>query len=213
MRELNMRLSKTPPGLILAGGKSSRMGANKALLPLGDKPVIAHVVERLAPQVSAIAVNAPLPLPGYEDMTLVRDMTEDQLGPLAGILTGMLYHRKQYPEASHFLSAPCDSPFLPENLASSLSAACDTSQTIVIASSFGRRHPVFGLWPVSLAGDLQQWLIADQNRRINAFLDHHHVVTVEFPPLETNTGSLDPFLNINTPEDLEYAQAFAETLS
>jgi molybdopterin-guanine dinucleotide biosynthesis protein A len=208
-----MGSQNAPPGFILAGGRSSRMGSNKALLTLGTKSVLAHVVERLSPQVSEIAINAPAAFPGFETLDYIEDRASGQLGPLAGILTGMRHHATRAPDISHFLTVPCDSPFLPMDLAARLTAAADGPQTIVIASSLGRRHPVFGLWPVTLADDLEQWLIGDDNRRINAFLDHQRTVTVDFVPSETEAGRLDPFLNINTPEDLAHAQAFAETLA
>jgi len=207
-----MACFNAPPGFILAGGKSSRMGTNKALLTLGDKSVLSHVVERLRPQVSQIAINAPAPIAGFETFALVEDAYSGQLGPLAGILTGMRHHARHHPDHTHFVTVPCDTPFFPKDLALRL-AACNSPQTIVIASSLERRHPVFGLWPVALADDLERWLICDDNRRINAFLNHHQAVTVDFETVQSNAGQLDPFLNINTPEDLAQAKIFAETLA
>ncbi|WP_313601048.1 molybdenum cofactor guanylyltransferase MobA [Rhizobium sp.] len=201
-----------PPGLILAGGRSSRMGANKALLPLGDKSVLGHVIRRLAPQVSDLAVNANAPFPGFENYRYLADDLAGQLGPLAGILTGMRHYSRQHSEASHFASAPCDSPFLPSDLVPQLSAVCPDPETIVIATSLERRHPVFGLWPIALAEDLEHWLTDSDNRRINAFLNRHRTVTVDFPSLQTRRGMLDPFFNINTPEELTQAAAFTEIL-
>ncbi len=201
------------PGLIIAGGRSSRMGANKALLQLGNDSILEHVVRRLTPQVSTLAINAAVPFAGFEAHLYLEDIADGQLGPLAGILTGMRHYSRQRPENSHFASVPCDSPFLPLDLVSRLTDACLDSETIVIASSLERRHPVFGLWPVSLADDLQRWLVDDGNRRINAFLDRHHTVTVEFPAIQTRHGALDPFFNINTPEELAEAAAFAESLT
>lgn len=202
-----------PPGLILAGGRSSRMGKNKAQLQLGRDSILGHVVRRLAPQVSKLAINSADPFPGLDTYIHVADSLAGQLGPLAGILTGMRHYLAIEPETSHFASAPCDSPFLPLDLVSQLTAACISSETIVIATSLERRHPVFGLWPVALAEDLERWLLNGDNRRIGAFLDRHHLVTVDFPPLQTRYGSLDPFFNINTPEELAHASTFAEILA
>ncbi|AYD01091.1 molybdenum cofactor guanylyltransferase MobA [Neorhizobium sp. NCHU2750] len=204
-----MGQTKVPPGLILAGGRSSRMGANKALLPLNGKAVLRHVVDRLTPQVTSVSVNSSAAFPGFESLPVIEDSVAGQLGPLAGILTGM----RHYAEASHYLTVPCDSPFFPKDLAERLIAACDSKEAIVIASSLGRRHPVFGLWPTALADDLEHSLVVEDNRRINAFLDRHHTVAVDFSPLQTGAGELDPFLNINTPEELTDAQAFAEALA
>lgn len=201
------------PGIILAGGKSSRMGADKALLRLGNDSILGHVVRRFTPQVSTFAINAAEPFSGFEPQLYLEDTAGGQLGPLAGILTGMRHYSLHRPESSHFASVPCDSPFLPLDLVSRLTDACSDPQTIVIASSLERRHPVFGLWPLSLADDLKRWLVDDGNRRINAFLDRHHTVTVDFPAVHTRHGALDPFFNINTPEELAHAKAFAESLA
>jgi molybdenum cofactor guanylyltransferase len=202
-----------PPGLILAGGRSSRMGANKALLPRGSDRVIGHVIRRFGAQVADLAINAPASFPGHETIAHVEDDPPGQLGPLAGILTGMRHHARRHPQSTHFVTAPCDSPFLPLDLVARLVDARPDERTIVIAASSDRRHPVFGLWPVALASDLQHWLLSEDNRRINAFLTHHHVVTVDFPTVSTSHGELDPFLNINTPEDLAGAEAFADMLA
>lgn len=201
-----------PPGLVLAGGRSSRMGANKALLSLGGDIILGHVVHRLTPQVSKIAINAAEPLPGFADLPLVTDAPSGQLGPLAGILGGMRHHASAHDGPTHFLSAPCDSPFLPLDLAERLAELAPDAETIVIASSLGRTHPVFALWPTALADDLESWLGDEDNRRISTFLARHHVVTVDFPPVTTDHGQLDPFLNINTPEDLALALTFTEVL-
>lgn len=201
------------PGLILAGGRSSRMGSNKALLKLGNDSILGHVVRRFSPQVATFAINAAVPFPGFENHCHLVDAADGQLGPLAGILTGMRHYSELKPQVSHFASAPCDSPFLPSDLVSQLAAACPGTETIVIVASLERRHPVFGLWPVSLADDLERWLVDDGNRRINAFLDRHHTVTVDFQALRTPHGALDPFYNINTPEELAHASAFVESLA
>jgi molybdenum cofactor guanylyltransferase len=211
--ENDMASLSAPPGLILAGGKSSRMGANKALLAIGGDTVLGHVLRRIGPQVSSFAVNAPAPLPGFETLPYLADTMPGQLGPLAGILSGMRHYAQTAPEARHFLSVPCDSPFLPLHLIERLADTRPDARTIVVASSLGRNHPVFALWPLALADDLEAWLTTDENRRITGFLSRHQTVTVDFAPIGTAHGSLDPFLNINTPEDLARANLFSEVLT
>ncbi len=199
------------PGLILAGGRSSRMGADKAHLSLGDRSVLGHLVHRLSAQVQPLLLNAPTDFAETFGLRLIPDTLSGQAGPLAGILAGM---RAVAADGSpHLLSAPCDSPFLPIDLASRLQEAQEDPEQIVIASSQARMHPVFGIWPVSLADDLEAWLGSPDNRRINAYLRRHRVVTVDFPLVETPTGRLDPFLNLNTPEDLADAQRYLGTLA
>jgi molybdenum cofactor guanylyltransferase len=213
IEENPMASLSAPPGLILAGGKSSRMGSNKALLTIGGNTVLGHVLRRLGPQVSSLAVNAPTPLPGCEALPHLADTTPGQLGPLAGILTGMRHYAETTPEARHILTVPCDSPFLPHNLTERLADVRPDARTVVVASSLGRNHPVFALWPLALADDLEAWLTSDENRRINGFLARHQTVTVDFAPVGTAMGTLDPFLNINTPEDLARANLFSEVLT
>lgn len=208
-----------PPALILAGGRSSRMGSNKALLTLGGDTLLGHVLRRLAPQTSEIVLNAPDGLAGYAHLPRIDDDRPGQAGPLAGILAGLKHLRRKRavsPASDRLLSVPCDSPFVPLDLAARLASTGAESQgdaTIAVACSDGRMHPVFALWPVAIADDLSQWLADPENRRIKAFLARHRVVTVDFPLAETATGSLDPFLNINTPEDLGMAERFAGVLA
>lgn len=201
------------PGLILAGGKSSRMGTDKAFLTIGDDTILAHVVRRLSPQISEITLNAPTGFPNPLGLRLLPDPVPGQIGPLAGVLAGLRDIQARSLEATHLLTVPSDSPFIPADLVHRLEAEADDPNAIVIAASDGRDHPVFGLWPVSIASDLETWLSDPDNRRIKAFLERHRMATVEFPMIKTPQGLLDPFFNINTPEDLQEARRFAEELS
>ncbi|CAN7315146.1 MULTISPECIES: molybdenum cofactor guanylyltransferase MobA [Neorhizobium] len=202
-----------PPGLVLAGGKSSRMGTDKAFLTIGGDTILGHVVRRLLPQISEITLNAPMGFTNPLGLRLLPDLVPGQIGPLAGVLAGLRDIQARGLQATHLLTVPSDSPFVPADLARRLEAEADDPNAIVIPASDGRDHPVFGLWPVSIADDLETWLSDPGNRRIKAFLDRHHTVTVEFPVTETPQGALDPFFNINTPEDLQEARRFAEELS
>nr|WP_250808933.1 molybdenum cofactor guanylyltransferase MobA [Neorhizobium tomejilense] len=202
-----------PPGLVLAGGKSSRMGTDKAFLTIGGDTILGHVVRRLLPQVSEITLNAPIGFPNPLGLRLLPDLVPGQIGPLAGVLAGLRDVQARGLQATHLLTVPSDSPFVPADLARRLEADADDPDAIVIAASDGRDHPVFGLWPVSITSDLGTWLSDPDNRRIKAFLERHRVATVEFPMIETPQGLLDPFFNINTPEDLQEARRFAEELS
>jgi len=206
-------VSTRPPGLILAGGRSSRMGADKAFLDIGGDTILAHVVRRLGPQVSEITLNAPAEFPNPLGLRLLPDRIGGQIGPLAGVFSGLRDMRARGPGATHLLTVPSDSPFVPLDLVRRLEAGADDPNAIVIAVSDGRDHPVFGLWPVSIADDLGSWLAGPDNRRIRDFLQRHPLVTVEFAMIGTPHGLLDPFFNINTPEDLQEARRFAQELS
>lgn len=202
-----------PPGLILAGGKSSRMGTVKAFLTIGGDTLLGHIARRLSPQVCAITLNAPEDFSNPLGLPLLPDRLGGQAGPLAGVLSGLRDMQDRGTAASRLLTVPSDSPFLPADLVARLRAGTADPDTIVIAASEGRNHPVFGLWPVSIADDLEAWLADPDNRRITAFLRRHRTVTVEFPTIGTSRGPLDPFFNINTPEELEEARRFAEELA
>ncbi len=200
-----------PTALILAGGRSSRMGTTKAYLDLAGETLLGRIVGILAPQVRQITLNAPADFPNPQRLPLVPDCLDGQLGPLAGVVTGLRYLTANSPNETHLLTVPCDSPFLPADLAGRLQAAAVDNSRIVIARSQDRDHPVFGLWPLALADDLETWLAAG-DRRISTFLSRHSTSRVEFALLDTREGPVDPFFNINTPEDLEEARRYAEAL-
>ncbi len=201
-----------PPALILAGGKSSRMGSDKALLTIGGDTILGHIVRRLKPQVSEITLNAPEDFPNLLGLRHLPDKIDGQIGPLAGVLSGLRHIEARGLGAGHILTVPSDSPFVPHDLVARLAGAANNADAIVITASDGRNHPVFGLWPVSIADDLERWLTDPQNRRIKAFFERHPVVIVEFSMVETRNGLLDPFFNINTPQDLDDARRFTEEL-
>ncbi|KJF70500.1 molybdenum cofactor guanylyltransferase MobA [Agrobacterium arsenijevicii] len=199
------------PSLVLAGGLSRRMGTNKAMVMLGDEPLLSHVVRRITPQVSDVSINAANGWAESFGLPLLPDTVNGHAGPLAGVLAGMRHFQHREAMGSHFLTVPADSPFFPDNLVARL---CEhiSDDAIVIAASSGQLHPVFALWPVALADDLEEWLKNDANRRIRAYLARHVTVGIAFPPLETAKGSLDPFFNINTPDELTLARSYLESM-
>lgn len=203
------------PGLVLAGGLSRRMGTNKAMVTLGDAPLLSHVIRRIAPQVCDITINVAInDNNGWAEsfgLPLLPDTVNGHAGPLAGVLAGMRHFQNHHAGKSHFLTVPADSPFFPDDLVARL---CEhiSEEAIVIAASSGQLHPVFALWPVALADDLEDWLKNDANRRIRAYLARHVTVGIAFPPLETAKGSLDPFFNINTPDELALARSYQESM-
>ena len=198
-----------PHALILAGGRSSRMGAAKALLPFGSGTLLSQIIGRLKPQAAGIALNAPADFPGPPDLRRVPDTLPGQPGPLAGVLAGLLDLASRTSSTGHLLTVPSDAPFLPADLTEKFLEARQ-EDAIVIAASAGRDHPVFGLWPVAVAADLQAWLADPHNRRMYAFLHRHRVVTVDWTFIETSREPLDPFMNVNTPQDLEKARLVLE---
>jgi len=191
-------------GVILAGGQSRRMGGgDKCLRRLGDRPLLAHVVDRIAPQVGRLVLNANGDPSRFADFGLpvVGDVVGDFAGPLAGILTGMLWVREHAPQAPWLLTVPADAPFLPGDLAARLLAAArERDLRLACAASAGRTHPPVGLWDVALADDLQAAMTAEGMRKIDAWTARYGVAEVAWP-----AEPVDPFFNANRPDDLARA--------
>jgi molybdopterin-guanine dinucleotide biosynthesis protein A len=196
--------SDAPPvaGVLLAGGLSRRMGGgDKNLKPLAGRPVLAHVIERVRPQVAALALNAngdPSRFAAY-GLPVVPDSIEGFAGPLAGVLAGLDWAAKAAPECRWLLSAPTDAPFLPADLVRRMVEGGEGAE-VVAAASGGRSHPVAALWAASLRAPLRAALDGG-TRKVEDFTRGHRVSTVEF-----STEPIDPFFNLNRPEDLAEAE-------
>lgn len=201
------------PVVLLAGGRSSRMGSNKAFASLGGASLLSRVAGRLSERGNhPIALNADADWPDALGLRLVPDRIPGKLGPLAGVLTAMQDTALHYPQASHVATVPIDSPFFPFGLIERLADAIQGRDEIAVATSLGRDHPVFSLWPVSAAADLESWIVTDKKRRVSDFLARYKVQRVDFPAIETPIGPLDPFFNVNTPDDLADAEKWLAAL-
>ncbi len=198
-------------GLILAGGNASRLGGgDKTLRQIGGRRMLDHIVRRLQPQVTALAISANGDPVRFADFRLpvIADATPERLGPLAGILAGM-----RWAAASGFarlLTVAGDTPFFPVDLASRLAEAAEGR--IAVAACAGRDHPVFALWPSAAAEDLSDFVANAPRLSVRAFLDRHETVSVGFAPMQERGSAIDPFFNVNTPEDLAQAEAIARSL-
>ena len=197
-------------GVLLAGGQSRRMGGgDKCLLELAGKPLLAHVIERLKPQTSELVLNANGDLDRFSEFGLptIADPVEGFAGPLAGVLAGFTWARENAPDTRWIVTAATDTPFFPQDLVTKLlDATKGQYPAIALASSNERMHPVFGLWPVALAGDLHQALESG-TRKVLDWTDRHKTVTAEFPGVETGGITIDPFFNANRPDDMAHAAA------
>ncbi len=197
-----------PPGIVLAGGRSRRMGGgDKALLPLGGQALLAYIVDRIRPQVSILALNANGDASRFVDQHLpvVADTIGGSRGPLAGILTGLEWAVATSPASTHVLTVPCDTPFLPRDLVARLMSAVP-GHDLACAASCGRLHGTVGVWPVRMAGELRAALQAGTAAKVGDWLDRYRLAIVDF----TDGGGPDPFLNINRREDLAAARRVLE---
>ncbi len=193
-----------PPvlGLILAGGQARRMGGgDKPLLRLGGRTLLERVIERLGPQCGAgltLSANGdPARFSGFPG-PILPDPLPDQPGPLAGILAGLDHAAVQ--GIARVVSVSGDAPFLPGDLLAWLDAAGSESG-IVLAASGARQHYTIALWPTALRDDLRVSLERGE-RRVGAFIARHGAAVASWP-----VEPVDPFFNVNTPEDLAAAEA------
>jgi len=204
-------------GVILAGGLGRRMGGgDKPLMTIGGRPMLDRVVERLTPQVDKVVLNAngdPARFAGY-GLPVVPDSIQGFAGPLAGLHAGMRWAEKNMPQARFIVSAAADTPFFPENLVPRLTACgADAEDTIALAASPAGTHPVFGRWPVAVADDLEAFLKTGESGKILVFADRYIRLNVPFEEIAlSNGGTVDPFFNVNTPEEAARAEEIAAAL-
>lgn len=198
--------------MILAGGLSSRMGGgDKGLRVIGGESLLARVIARLGPQCGALALNAngdPARFSGF-GLPVLADSLPDRPGPLAGVLAAMDWAAGQ--GAGSVVTVSADAPFLPLDLVQRLAAAAAAAAGGGgLAHAAGRDeqgglrdHPICGLWPVSLRDDLRAALAAGR-RRVRDFTESHGAARAIW-----DSAPLDPFFNVNSPEDLDRAEALA----
>lgn len=181
-------------GVILAGGKSRRMGGvDKGLLDFLGKPMVAHVIQRLAPQVDEILINANREVERYSAFgyPVIQDDIGGFAGPLAGLHKGMLTARQPY-----VLMVPCDSPLLPMNLAQRLMRGLiERDADVAVARTGSQAHPVFCLCRRTLLPNLEEFL-QNGGRKIDAWYGALEVAEIAFD------ANAQAFANINTPEEL-----------
>jgi molybdopterin-guanine dinucleotide biosynthesis protein A len=185
--------------VILAGGEGRRMGGvDKALLPLAGRPLIGHVLDRLEPQVERVLISANGDAARFAAFGCPVVTDDTSRGPLSGVLSALTAAVAM--GATHVVSTPVDTPFLPGDLVPQLLLAAEASpEKLALASDATGLHPATGIWPVGLAPALSAFL-ASGEAKVTRFTDDHHAARASFP---------DPraFLNLNTPEDLAAAEA------
>lgn len=200
-------------GVVLAGGEGRRMGpgALKPLRLLAGRPLVAHVVDRLRPQVMDLVIVANDPAPEFRalDVPVIPDPADIQeaaqregrrLGPLAGILAGMEWALEHHPHCGWILTAPADVPFLPLDLTVRLCGLMHVPEPDVLMVRHGkRREHTLAIWSVKLAADLRRAILEEGMRRVETFAQRYAFEELVWP------GNAAPFLNVNTPAELSEA--------
>lgn len=181
-------------GVILAGGQASRMGGiDKGLVPFRGKPLVAHVIDRLHPQVDAILINANRSVEAYAAFghPVIADEIPGFAGPLAGFERGLAHARTEL-----VVTVPCDSPFLPMDLVARLRTALEDQRADLAVARTGRQaHPVFCLMRCTVQDSLRTFL-AGGERKIDRWYSRLSMVEVAFD------DETEAFANINTVDEL-----------
>jgi molybdenum cofactor guanylyltransferase len=199
-----------PPtlGLVLAGGLARRMGGgDKARIKIGGSTILARVLACLAPQCERVIINANGDPKRFADTgrPVVPDSVPDFAGPLAGILAGLDWAATHAPQIEWLLSVPGDCPFLPRDLLARLHQTRAAAGTPLACARSGEwRHPVVALWPVGLREDLRRALTGEGLHKIEIWTARHGIAIADWP-----AAPVDPFFNVNTPEDAARAETLA----
>jgi molybdopterin-guanine dinucleotide biosynthesis protein A len=202
-----------PPtfGLVLAGGLARRMGGgDKARIEIGGVTILDRVLATLSGQVQGMVINANGDPKRFADtgLDVVPDSVPDFAGPLAGILAGLDYLAAQNNGIEWMLSVPGDCPFLPDDMVERLHEARrkkGAGVPLACARSGEWRHPVVGLWPLALREDLRKALMVEGLHKIEIWTARHGVAIADWPD-----QPIDPFFNVNTPEDAAKAEKIAK---
>ena len=195
-------------GVILAGGLARRMGGgDKTMRAIAGRPILDHVIERLAPQCASLILNAngdPARFDAW-GLPVVPDDVPDFAGPLAGVLAALDWTALHHPAIEWVVSVAGDCPFLPRDLVARMQTERTAMQAeLAVAASGDQSHPVVGLWKVSLREALRHALVVEECRKIDRWTARYRLVTTQWP-----VTPVDPFFNANTPDDVAEAEALA----
>ena len=195
--------------MILAGGKSRRMNFNdKSLQKIKKYSLIDRVIVRAKKQVDYLLINSNSDhiKNNYNEYIVIKDTIKGNLGPLAGVLSGLEWIKKKDSEINWLITFPVDSPFFPTDLVDIFLSHVNEEQ-IIVAESNSRIHPVFAMWNKNLIPYLKETL-NNRNLKIDEFTKNFKMKVVKFPFID-----YDPFFNINNQDDLIKAKKIEELIT
>ena len=181
-------------------------GEDKAFIRIGGETILESVIAALAPQCRQLIINAngnPARFASTR-VPVVADSVPDYAGPLAGILTALDWTAANAPHIEWIVSAPCDCPFLPSDLVERLHRARIDAETPLACACSAQPHPVIAVWPVTLREDLRRAVLGEGVRKVESFFARHGHAVATWP-----AAPIDPFFNVNTPEDVAAADRIA----
>jgi len=197
-------------GAILAGGQSKRMGKDKLFIEFNNTKLIEHTIDKVKKYLKKVIIvtNQDNEFFSKNNLTTVKDCVEGQLGPLVGILTAMKWAKENLSQCSWIATFPCDTPFFPESIIESFIEESEKKESLILcASSHGRKHNIFGLWSLDLYEKLKDDLINKKVRKVQDWTEKNKIKNLEF-----KFKDYDPFFNINTEEDLEFAKKLSKKI-
>lgn len=195
--------------MILAGGKSRRMNFNdKSLQKINKYSLIDRVIVRAKKQVDYLLINSNSDhiKNNYNEYIVIKDTIKGNLGPLAGVLSGLEWIEKKDSEINWLITFPVDSPFFPTDLVDIFLSHVNEEQ-IIVAESNSRIHPVFAMWNKNLIPYLKETL-NNRNLKIDEFTKNFKMKVVKFPFID-----YDPFFNINNQDDLIKAKKIEQLIT
>jgi len=197
-------------GAILAGGQSKRMGKDKLFLELNNRKLIEYTIDKAKKYLEKVIIitNQDNEFFTKNNLIAVKDCIEGQLGPLVGILTAMKWAKENLTKCSWVATFPCDTPFFPESIIKNFIEESKKKESLILcASSHGRKHNIFGLWSLDLYDKLENDLVNKKIRKVQDWTKENKIKNLEF-----EFKDYDPFFNINTKKDLEFAKKLSKKI-
>ena len=194
--------------VILAGGKSKRFGEDKNLAKLGSKSLIEHVISKVREKFKKILIisNKGIKIEESKDIEIIPDHIEGNLGPLVGVLTAMKWIKEINESYKWIATFPSDTPFFDVSIVDQYKKeVAKNESSLYFIKSNEKRHNIFGLWSIDLLDILEKDLIKNNFRKVEDWANKIGVKTINI-----KFDKFDPFLNINTKEDLSEAKKILE---